>query len=168
MKIILARFFLSIFYVGWLIWGNIYYYGNYYNWYDPYYYQCDSYQLIIFILILIGYFEMLKCCCIGTCAIIMIPVVLQARRNAQRPNWIPAPPNFLQNLAKTKFDPSSDGVKAESCSICLLDYQENDQVIPLPCDEKHVFHEECIKEWLKKNNCCPLCKKPITQEAIKT
>ena len=48
-----------------------------------------------------------------------------------------------------------------------MDFTERDEIIPLPCDEKHYFHEPCIKDWLKQNNNCPLCKKPITKEALK-
>jgi hypothetical protein len=49
----------------------------------------------------------------------------------------------------------------------MLDFQESDEIVPLPCDEKHYFHQDCIKAWLEKNNTCPLCKKEITKEAIK-
>lgn len=54
----------------------------------------------------------------------------------------------------------------EQCAICLVDFQESDEIIPLPCDPKHYFHPECIEGWLKNNNICPLCKTPITEEAL--
>lgn len=79
---------------------------------------------------------------------------------------MPAPPNFVQNLAKVKFD-SNKNKDQEACSICLMEFNENDEIIPLPCNEKHIFHDECIKGWLKNNNCCPLCKQPITEENLK-
>ena len=53
------------------------------------------------------------------------------------------------------------------CPICMVDFAESDEITPLPCDEKHYFHNECIKLWLEKNNKCPLCKKEITKEALK-
>lgn len=49
----------------------------------------------------------------------------------------------------------------------MVDFTETDDIIELPCDEKHYFHAECIKQWLLKNNNCPLCKKEITKEALK-
>lgn len=49
----------------------------------------------------------------------------------------------------------------------MVDFTEADEITPLPCDEKHYFHRPCIKEWLEKNNNCPLCKKEITKEALK-
>ena len=38
----------------------------------------------------------------------------------------------------------------ETCSICLSEYKENEEVVPLPCDIRHYFHEECIINWIEK------------------
>jgi hypothetical protein len=78
---------------------------------------------------------------------------------------MPAPPAFMENLARTKFNPQLN-VAFEQCAICLSDFTEQDEIVPLPCDEKHYFHPSCIQGWLRNNNTCPLCKKPITQEGI--
>jgi hypothetical protein len=43
-----------------------------------------------------------------------------------------------------------------SCSICLEDYKNNDDLKGLKCS--HSFHKECIADWLNKNNTCPLCR----------
>ncbi|KAF2554952.1 hypothetical protein F2Q68_00017167 [Brassica cretica] len=37
----------------------------------------------------------------------------------------------------------------ESCVICRLDYEDDDDLILLPC--KHSYHSECINNWLKIN-----------------
>lgn len=54
--------------------------------------------------------------------------------------------------------------KGLQCSICLEDFKLNDKYIALDCDESHIFHSGCetcsgIKEWLKRNNTCPMCRK---------
>jgi len=54
--------------------------------------------------------------------------------------------------------------KGLQCSICLEDFKLNDKYIALDCDEPHIFHSGCetcsgIKEWLKINNTCPMCRK---------
>lgn len=54
--------------------------------------------------------------------------------------------------------------KSLQCSICLEDFKLNDKYIALDCDEPHIFHSGCetcsgIKEWLKRNNTCPMCRK---------
>lgn len=46
-----------------------------------------------------------------------------------------------------------------NCTICLNDYDENDQIKLLPC--KHHFHKECIDDWFNVDDICPLCKKPV-------
>lgn len=44
---------------------------------------------------------------------------------------------------------------ATSCSICLCEYEDLDELRHLPCD--HYFHQECVDEWLKLKRTCPLC-----------
>ena len=48
------------------------------------------------------------------------------------------------------------------CSVCLGDYEIGDVAVRLPC--RHYFHKQCISDWLKENNSCPLCR----DESIKT
>jgi len=45
------------------------------------------------------------------------------------------------------------------CSICLEDFKINDKYIEFEC--KHIYHKECIKEWFKKQQNCPNCRKNI-------
>eukprot|EP00347_Sterkiella_histriomuscorum_P015334 403357417 len=49
----------------------------------------------------------------------------------------------------------------EQCAICLGDYVDTDEIAELKCDQRHYFHSECLKEWLKRKLECPLCKKEI-------
>lgn len=49
------------------------------------------------------------------------------------------------------------GETPEACSICLVDYEEGDQVRSLNgC--AHKFHLECIDKWLERSSQCPLCR----------
>ncbi|XAR74015.1 hypothetical protein NMG60_11008166 [Bertholletia excelsa] len=50
------------------------------------------------------------------------------------------------------------GVEAETCSICLAEYQKEDRVSKLPkCG--HVFHNGCIQDWMDRDHLtCPLCR----------
>lgn len=47
----------------------------------------------------------------------------------------------------------------DNCVICLNDFQEKEKVMKLGCD--HIFHVDCMKDWLENNKKCPLCKKDI-------
>lgn len=45
---------------------------------------------------------------------------------------------------------------SQNCTICLEDFSAGDKYITLPCF--HNFHENCIKNWLRQSNQCPICK----------
>ena len=47
-------------------------------------------------------------------------------------------------------------LKAKNCTICLEDFKIKDKLIYLPCF--HLFHKDCIVNWVKRNSTCPLCK----------
>lgn len=43
------------------------------------------------------------------------------------------------------------------CNICIDSYKEGDDIVYLPCE--HVFHKECIYNWLVKEKVnCPICR----------
>jgi hypothetical protein len=44
-----------------------------------------------------------------------------------------------------------------TCAICLTRLQEGDVVGNISCG--HVFHKECLKDWLPRRNTCPLCQR---------
>lgn len=51
---------------------------------------------------------------------------------------------------------NEEGMKVEeSCSICLEALSVS-ATVPLQC--QHVFHEKCIKDWLKRQSNCPNCR----------
>ena len=47
------------------------------------------------------------------------------------------------------------------CSICLGAFDIGEMLISLPCDKKHSFHAACIRQWLERQNSCPLCQKLV-------
>jgi len=47
----------------------------------------------------------------------------------------------------------------QMCSISLREFQDDTQIIKLPCN--HLFCEEEIKRWLLLNNRCPLCRAKV-------
>mmetsp|Transcript_36632 Transcript_36632/g.57500 ORF Transcript_36632/g.57500 Transcript_36632/m.57500 type:complete len:305 (-) Transcript_36632:1314-2228(-) len=50
---------------------------------------------------------------------------------------------------------SSSESREETCRVCLLDYEDLDELITLPCH--HLFHKGCIQEWLSNSSTsCPL------------
>ena len=50
--------------------------------------------------------------------------------------------------------------QGQECIICLDEFKDGeDYVTPMACDARHVFHSNCIQEWLGNKQNCPLCKK---------
>lgn len=45
-----------------------------------------------------------------------------------------------------------------SCSICLSSYVEGEELVVLPCDDRHYFHSTCLRDWMKNKTDCPLCR----------
>lgn len=41
------------------------------------------------------------------------------------------------------------------CIICLLTLEEGDIIGDIPCG--HLIHKDCLKDWLRRKNRCPLC-----------
>ena len=42
------------------------------------------------------------------------------------------------------------------CVICLYEFKKGDKVSTLPC--LHIFHIDCLKNWIIRNRSCPICK----------
>ncbi|GAW81949.1 RING zinc finger protein [Plasmodium gonderi] len=47
------------------------------------------------------------------------------------------------------------------CSICMMSYNPNDEVMIMPCDKRHFFHVACLTKWLYKSQVCPICRTNI-------
>lgn len=75
---------------------------------------------------------------------------------------VPLPiPEILSSLNRTKFSEQEFKLQSQ-CAICWNDFKENEEVTPLLCDERHLYHTGCIEAWIKKgHNTCPLCRKQI-------
>lgn len=61
--------------------------------------------------------------------------------------------NTINDNAKL-FDEIDNGIT--NCPICLDDFNKEKEIIVLKCD--HIYHKECIIEWVKMNISCPLCR----------
>lgn len=66
---------------------------------------------------------------------------------------VPATGSSIQSLEKVSFDDSSS---IKQCVICLEEFLSGLQVTRMPCS--HIYHEDCIVQWLKGSNLCPLCR----------
>ena len=75
--------------------------------------------------------------------------------------------SILRSLARIKYSTLSlaQTDTDEECSICFVDYTQNDFVTKLDCNEKHIFHEQCIGSWIQQGkNSCPICRSTINSQ----
>lgn len=67
---------------------------------------------------------------------------------------------YLDQLALSNS--ISESFASESvCPICCDQFQNSDEIVILSCNIKHIFHPDCVKSWLDKNDTCPLCKERV-------
>ena len=57
------------------------------------------------------------------------------------------------------FDLTTEKNKEDTCSICTLDYEVNEEILILHCN--HMFHKSCISEWVLHKANCPCCRHNI-------
>ena len=79
--------------------------------------------------------------------------------------------NIVNTMRKFPFG-SIAFREATECSICLENFENQDasgqdvEVVQLKCSKYHIFHDQCLKEFMNHagnshNKKCPLCRKPI-------
>jgi len=67
--------------------------------------------------------------------------------------------NILVRSYRAATDNVLSAMRKPECSICLGNYEAGDVVCWAKTDEcDHLYHDECIIEWLKTHNDCPLCR----------
>ena len=79
--------------------------------------------------------------------------------------------DFINSLSIQKVNESmvEQGL---TCGICLESFQLGEDVVELPCQDKHYFHiknQGCdgIYPWLKNNSTCPLCRHSFPSTEVK-
>jgi len=92
-------------------------------------------------------------------------IILIMRGDNTQQNIISVPEIIIENqtikVMKVKLyendnDNEMNDTSYSTCAICLEKYEIGESVSVLkPCN--HMFHENCIDEWIKKSIICPLC-----------
>ncbi|KAK6280107.1 hypothetical protein POUND7_020374 [Theobroma cacao] len=65
---------------------------------------------------------------------------------------LPTMKESIQALKKVKVE----GDTAQECMICMEQLSSRIEVTSMPCS--HLFHGDCIQEWLNTSHKCPLCR----------
>ncbi|KAL9890990.1 uncharacterized protein ACN427_009746 isoform 1-T5 [Glossina fuscipes fuscipes] len=67
--------------------------------------------------------------------------------------------NTLPHKYRRVRRPSETDDDAEKCAICLSLFEIGNDVRRLPC--MHLFHTDCVDQWLVTNKHCPICRVDI-------
>lgn len=73
--------------------------------------------------------------------------------------------NTLPHKYKRIRRPSESDEDAEKCAICLSLFEMENDVRRLPC--MHLFHMDCVDQWLVTNKHCPICRVDIETHLTK-
>jgi len=60
---------------------------------------------------------------------------------------------------------TKNGNEVDMCIICTDSFNNNDRVIQLSCNNKYVFHSDCIKTWITKKTICPMCRTELVPDS---
>ncbi|XP_068646647.1 E3 ubiquitin ligase BIG BROTHER-related-like [Aristolochia californica] len=65
----------------------------------------------------------------------------------------------IASLPAVTYKSTQDG-NADQCVICRLEYEDDESLVVLSC--KHLYHPECINNWLQINKVCPVCSAEVS------
>jgi len=152
---------LAILVTSWLIYGFIIYFSD-----DN---DCQKnndtcfWLVIMCIILFFGIFYILAVCCLICCGPFIYCYIRNLMEQQQGPTHISGGQidTVVQGLSRTTYDPQRFNYES-SCKICMVDYDETDEITQLKCDPRHYFHSECIIRWIQEgHNDCPFCRQPI-------
>eukprot|EP00922_Rhytidocystis_sp_ex-Travisia-forbesii_P056347 GHVS01083436.1.p1 GENE.GHVS01083436.1~~GHVS01083436.1.p1 ORF type:complete len:428 (+),score=63.85 GHVS01083436.1:377-1660(+) len=79
---------------------------------------------------------------------------LEERREEKKPEGVGG-----EQLQGTTSSPTITINRA--CPICMVDMDDGDEVMVMPCDARHFFHKTCVEKWLEGSQACPICRANI-------
>lgn len=84
----------------------------------------------------------LCCICCAPCLIKAYKEYMQHRNDEQSERN-----GVLDAIVQRKYN-AADFKEHTECAICKCDFEEDEDVTPLPCNTAHYFHKACITPWL--------------------
>jgi len=116
-----------------------------------YLYICILFIYTIDILLYISYGLIIICIRFNHNCVISCMNILY-RRNSR----LVSINNITTKIYSSIHEDEETGLLQQNCSICLAEYEDEDEIKVLQCD--HIFHKECIDRWLFINFTCPICR----------
>ncbi|KAG0055196.1 hypothetical protein BGZ83_009373 [Gryganskiella cystojenkinii] len=92
-------------------------------------------------------------------------VITRMMEMQSRSGPVGASEEIIDSIPQHKMTREELDAKTE-CSVCKDEFVEQDACLQLKC--KHIFHEDCIKPWLKTSATCPTCRSSLLPESEET
>ncbi|XP_039122753.1 RING-H2 finger protein ATL29-like [Dioscorea cayenensis subsp. rotundata] len=111
---------------------------------------------------------------VGFFSIYLLHNLLYIFLASRRPRGVPVqrPPvrgldrEILETFPTFEFkEVSATGACEAECAVCLAEFHGGDAVRMLSVCY-HVFHRECIDEWLEKHTTCPVCRSDLEKPPV--
>mmetsp|Transcript_24376 Transcript_24376/g.26645 ORF Transcript_24376/g.26645 Transcript_24376/m.26645 type:complete len:319 (-) Transcript_24376:757-1713(-) len=149
----------------WFVVGNMWLFGDDDNScshpeHSPVYNLCLS-------MLIINYVQICLPCII---AILLIPVfcfcmpcLIRILARLQDPRTVVgAPQQIIDTIPVITIGPNQERTGQDNtCPICLSEFVEGETARLLNC--QHMFHQQCVDEWLRVNASCPTCRKRLVE-----
>tara|TARA_B110000908_G_C10266101_1_gene464107 strand:- start:4478 stop:4912 length:435 start_codon:yes stop_codon:yes gene_type:complete len=84
---------------------------------------------------------------------------LNESMDTAEPSKVPADHAYIDQIKTITL---SDNQLKSDCSICYDNFQKELKGCQLPCG--HIYHEDCIKKWLKIDHVCPTCRHELPKQ----
>ena len=72
---------------------------------------------------------------------------------------LPAVPGAVEALAGGVLSVGDDASVPEQCTICHDEVDVGAAYLRMPC--RHMFHDACLRGWLRSGHNCPMCRHPL-------
>ncbi|CAK8567359.1 unnamed protein product [Lathyrus sativus] len=92
----------------------------------------------------------------GECDNIFINNITARFDSIEDAQFVPASKEAIESLEKLKIE---DLDAIEKCSVCQFEFNVGMEVTKMPCN--HLYHQECIVQWLETSHMCPMCRYPM-------
>ncbi|KAF7817882.1 E3 ubiquitin-protein ligase ATL6 [Senna tora] len=114
--------------------------------------------ILIAALFLMGFFSIYIRHCADSPSGSVRPLGLGAARSRRAARGLdPSLINTFPTLQYSEVKVHKIGKGALECAVCLCEFEDSETLRLIPkCD--HVFHPDCIDEWLASHTTCPVCR----------
>ncbi|WOK92575.1 E3 ubiquitin-protein ligase [Canna indica] len=156
-----SRTFLELFFAIWFVMGNVWIFDSRHGSFDR------APQLHVLCIVILAWnailysfpflLFLLLCCCVPLISNLLgYNMNLASADRGATEDQISRLSRFRFKEVRQTRDLANEN---QDCCICLARYSDKEEVRQLPC--LHMFHLNCVDQWLKIMSSCPLCKQEL-------